>query len=100
MLTKGGSGPSGLDADGWRRILTSRAFWTATLDLRRTLAQLIKNLCVEELESPTSFESFLACRPIPLDKKSGLRPIDLGEVLQRIAGKAVMMLFKNDINMP
>ena len=24
--TKGGSGPSDLDADGWRRILTSRVF--------------------------------------------------------------------------
>ena len=55
---------------------------------------------MEELESPTSLESFLACRPIPLDKKSGLRPIGLGEVLRRIAGKAIMMLFKNDINMP
>ena len=28
MLTKGGSGLSSLDADGWRRILTSRAFGT------------------------------------------------------------------------
>ena len=26
ILIKGGSGPSGLDADGWRIILTSRAF--------------------------------------------------------------------------
>ena len=40
MLIKGGSGPSGLDANGWRRILTSRAFGTATLDLRKTFAQL------------------------------------------------------------
>ena len=53
ILTKGGSGPSGLDADGWLRILTSRAFGTATLDLRKTFAQLIKKLCVEELESPS-----------------------------------------------
>ena len=45
MLIKGGSGPSGLDANGWRRILTSRAFGTATLDLRKTCAQLIKKLC-------------------------------------------------------
>ena len=97
MLTKGESGPSGLDADGWRRILTSRAFGTAILDLRKTFAQLIKKLCVEELESPSSLESFVACRLIPLDRKPGLRPVGVGEVLQRIAGKAVMMLFKNDI---
>ena len=50
MLTKGGSGQSGLDAGGWRRISTSRTFGTATLDLRETSAQLIKKLCVEELE--------------------------------------------------
>ena len=67
MLIKGGSGPSGLDANGWRRILTSRAFGTATLDLRKTFAQLIKELHEEELESPSSLESFVACRLIPLD---------------------------------
>ena len=67
MLIKGGSGPSGLDANGWLRILISRAFGTATLDLRKTFAQLIKTLCVEELESSPSLESFVACRLIPLD---------------------------------
>ena len=81
MLIKGGSGPSGLDADGWRRILTSRAFGAATLDLRKTFAQLIKKLCVEELESPSSLESSAACRLIPLEKKPGLRSIGVGEVL-------------------
>ena len=65
--------------------------------LRKTFAQLIKKLYVEELESPSSLELFGACRLIPLDKKPGLRPIVVGEVLRRIAGKAVMMLFKNDI---
>ena len=70
MLTKGGSGPSGLDSDGWRRILTSRAFGTATLDLLRTFAQLIKKLCVEQLQSPSSIESFVACRLNPLKQKN------------------------------
>ena len=97
ILTKGGSGPSGLDADGWLRILTSRAFGTATLDLRKIFVQLIKKLCVEDLESRSSLESFVACRLIPLDKKPRLRPDGVGEVLRRIAGKAVIMLFKNDI---
>ena len=41
MLTKGGSGSSGLDTDGWHRILTSRAFGTVILDLRQTFAQLV-----------------------------------------------------------
>ena len=91
-LTKSGSGPPGLDAASWRRILTSCAFGTATLDLRKIFAQLIKKLCVEELESPSSFESFVVCRLIPLDRQPGLRPIGVGEVLRRIPGKAVMML--------
>ena len=97
MLTKSGSGPSGLDADGWRRTLTTRAFGTEILGLRKIFAQLIKKLCVEELESPSTLESFVACRLIPLDKRPGLRPIGIGEVLRRIACRAVMMLFNNDI---
>ena len=42
-------------------------------------------------------ESSVACWLIPMDKKPGLRPIGVGKILHRIAGKAVMMLFKNDI---
>ena len=57
----------------------------------------MKKLCVEELESPSSLESFVARRLISLDRKPGLRPIGVGKVLRRIAGKAVMMLLKNDI---
>ena len=33
MLTKGGSRPSGLDADGWRRMLSSREFRTLSNQL-------------------------------------------------------------------
>ena len=40
--TKGGSGPSGMDADGWRRIIASSQFRTASLDLRKAFAELIK----------------------------------------------------------
>ena len=73
ILKKGISGPSGLDADDCRRTLTC-AFGTAPVALRKTFAQLINKLCVEELESKSSMESFVACRLIPLDKKPGLRP--------------------------
>ena len=94
-LTKGGSGPSSLDADEWRRMLTSREFGTSSTDLRKTFAQVIKKLCIEELESTTSLEAFTACRLIPLDKKPGLRPIVVGEVLRRIAEKAITIFKKN-----
>ena len=54
-------------------------------------------MCVETLESTSSLESFVACRLIPLDKKSGRRPIDVEEVRRKKDGKVVMMLFKNEI---
>ena len=38
----------------------------------------------------------MACRLIPLDKKHVVRPITVGEVLKRVAGKAAM-IFENDI---
>ena len=73
ILTKGGSRPSGIDADGWRRILTSHDFGTAQLDLGKTFTQLIKRFCVEEPESASYLESFVACRLTPLDKKPEIR---------------------------
>ena len=39
---KGGSGPSGLDADGWRRILTSRVYGLAGEDLRKAIASFAR----------------------------------------------------------
>ena len=45
----------------------------------------------------SSLETFLACRLIPLDKCPGLRPIRIGEVLRRIAGKVVMSMIKEDV---
>ena len=51
MLTKGGSGPSGLDADGWRKILTSRSFGTASSDLHKTFPLFVKRLCLEEIKN-------------------------------------------------
>ena len=36
--TKGGSGPSGMDVGGWKRILTSKQFAESSIEL-----QLLKN---------------------------------------------------------
>ncbi|XP_057307912.1 uncharacterized protein LOC130645822 [Hydractinia symbiolongicarpus] len=97
--TKGGSGPSGLDADGWRRILCSSTFGTTNTDLRKAIAELTKKLCIESIpESDRSpLEAFVACRLIPLNKNPGLRPIGVGEVLRRIVVKIVMNISKNDV---
>ena len=40
QVTKGGSGPSGLDADGWRKPLTSKVYGDASKDLRTSLANV------------------------------------------------------------
>ena len=42
LRTKGGSGPSGLDADGWRKILVYKSYRTINADLRRAFANVIK----------------------------------------------------------
>ena len=49
MLTKGRSRSSDLDADGLRKILTSRSFGTESSKLRKTFALFVKSLCVEEM---------------------------------------------------
>ena len=42
LKTKGGSCPSGLDADGWRKILVAKSYGTINADLRRVFANVIK----------------------------------------------------------
>ena len=86
-ITKGGSGPSGLDADGWRRMLISNSFGTASSDLRKSIADFIKKLSSKRINFENiSLEAFIACRLIPLNKNPGLRPIGVGEVLRRWKG--------------
>ena len=43
--TKGRSGPSGLDAVGWRRILTSKGFGESSEDLCTALEEMSRKLC-------------------------------------------------------
>ena len=54
ILTKGGSGPSGLDPVGWGKILTSRSFGTALSELRKTFALFVKRPCLEEIRNAES----------------------------------------------
>ena len=104
LNTHGGAGPSGVDADAWRHMLVSRNFGIASEELRTEFAEAIKLLCIEKVEHASetetitsSIEAFLASRLIPVDKCPGLRPIGVGEVLRRIAGKVVMEVVKGDI---
>ena len=96
QLTQGGSGPSGLDGDGWRHILTSRGYRDAGNDLRVAIAAVTRSLC-SEIINDDSIGPLMASRLIPLNKMPGLRPIGVGEVLRRIIGKVVMSTLKPDV---
>lgn len=101
LKTRGAAGPSGLDADGWRRMLVSKNFGKTGKDLRSALARMTRILCTQDIqinESENNLEAFIACRLIPLEKQpTGIRPIGIGEVLRRIVGKAVVGEIKDDI---
>ena len=95
VKTQGGSGPSSMDADGWKQILTSKQFGRSSIDLCKAFPEFIKKIC--SIENQSAFlEAFLACRLIPLDKIPGLRPIDIGEALRRIAVKVVVTHFRTE----
>ena len=96
IRTKGGSGPSGMDGDGWRRILTSNNFRTSSSDLRKAFAIVVRKLCTDLVETHT-IEAFPSCRLILLDKNPGFQPIGVGEVLRRIAGKVIASVLKEDV---
>ena len=85
-----------MDADGWRKLFVGNAFGETSIDLCHAFAKVIRKLCaVSNLHH--SLDAFLACRLIPLDKNPGLRPIGVGEILRRIAGKAVVSVVREDI---
>ena len=100
MKTRGSAGPSGLDAEGWRRILISKNFGISGKDLRTALAKMAQVLCCDSLSESASksIEPYVANRLIPLLKApSGIRSIVIGEVLRRIIGKAIITEIKPDI---
>ena len=96
LKTKGGSGPSGLDGDGWKRVLTSNSFGQNSVDLCVSVAALARKICTD-IHSSASLEALMACRLIPLNKNPGMRPIGVGEVQRRIIGKTVARVLKPDI---
>lgn len=94
LHTQGAAGPSGLDAKGWKHLLSKNIFGNPAVDLRDAIAALARKLASENCQH---LEPLMACRLIPLDKKPGCRPIGIGEVLRRIIGKAVMEVVKDDV---
>ena len=54
LNTKGGSGPSGLDAEGWRKILVSKSYRKINADLKRAFANVIEKIYTEKLTIDTT----------------------------------------------
>ena len=94
LRTEGAAGPSGLDAQGWRRLCTS--FKEDSASLCNSLANMCKRICSTYID-PEGLTTFVACRLMALDKCPGVRPIGIGEVVRRIFGKAILATIGNEI---
>ena len=94
LHTQGAAGPSGLDAVGWKSLLSSIKFGADAKDLCEAIATLARKLATEDCSST---EAITACRLVALDKNPGCRPVGIGEVLRRIIGKLIMDVTKEDI---
>ena len=94
LQTHGSSGPSGLDARGMRRLLSSTLHGNTAADLCNALASLATKTATTPCQH---LDSLIACHLIPLDKKPGCRPIGIGEVVRRIIGKCIMAVVKDDV---
>ncbi len=95
--TEGSAGPSGLDSDGWKRILCSKQFGSKPEELCDSIAELARKLCSTSI-NPKLIKSFTACRLVPLSKPvNSVRPVGIGEVLRRIIGKAIMQVLNPEL---
>ena len=94
LRTSGAAGPSGLDAAAWRHICTS--FHRASSDLCDALSAVARRLRATFVD-PAGLSAFVSCHLIALDKRSGVRPIGVGETVRRIIAKVVLSVIKEDI---
>ena len=94
LRTNGAAGPSGMDSTSWKRLCTS--FRASSDQLCDSIAACAKRIATGII-NPISLKSFTACRLVPLDKKPGVRPIGICEVLRRIVGKAILTIIGEQI---
>lgn len=91
--TSGSAGPSGVEAQGWRRMCTS--FHDASQQCE-AIAAVTHRLCTT-LVDPKALRGFTCGRLLALDKQPGVRPIGIGKVSRRIVCKAVLSVIKEEI---
>jgi hypothetical protein len=96
LKVNGAAGPSGGDADMWKRLLCSKQFKKKPAELCYALANVGRKLNTKEVQ-PEYLRAFVAGRLVPLDKKPGVRPIDIGEVARIRISSATMSLLKPEL---
>lgn len=94
LRVNGAAGPSGADAQAWKRFTTS--FGAASDDLCSSLACMARRIATTNVD-PEGLTAYTACRLIALNKNPGVRPIGVGETPRRIIGKAILKVIKPDI---
>lgn len=95
METKCVAGPSSMNTNSWRRLLTSTRNTEVVTDLRTAIAKLARKLCTEKCEH----EEPITARHLILAKKNpdGIRSIGVGEIVRRVIGRCIMKLIENDV---
>ena len=78
---------SGLDTECLERLFTSTQIRDRTTEIRNTIFDVIKNCALQNL----------ACCLIPLETNPRMRPIGVGNLSQRIAGKVIVTQEKDEI---
>ena len=88
------SGPSGMDANTWKMLLTSKRNSTTAADLCKAMAELAQKMGYKICQH---LEALKKCRLIPLqNQKNDVRPVGIGEVLRRIISKCITKTARED----
>ena len=93
MATHGSAGPSGLDANAWRLLLTG---YRPSQQLSEAIAGFARRIATE-LVDPAATAAYTSSRLVPLDKNPGVRPVGVGEAVRRIIGKAILHIVSADL---
>ena len=94
MKSHGSAGPSNLDAEDWRRLLS--AFGQTSTNLCKLVAKFVKTLATSIIP-PDDLIAYNGCRLVALDKCPGVRPIGIGEVLRCITGPKIVDCVRQDL---